>query len=341
MGSGLGAWRYFLRELKVGGAILFQSWKPRGVATAGIACCDHDARLVLGGIGLQAWFTRRMCCQRPLLLCDVADFGQIPGFALAMEGLLRWEAMVREKNSGQGLTIWCLARILQVMVAAGSCFTARAIRRDAILFSGPGRTDQLTGNYLICMPPSEDILARLHNADWKKIYPKLIAFTKWRLSRGYRLRRGLKPKDIVQEAITSVAEGRRNWNPARDPDLTKYLAGVISGLISNESNLVEHKYRDRNGSLDMDAFAGLMHDPFVLTTSAECEKVLMNIMKQETADDRRLRVILNGLIAGLSPAEIAQKHGIDRKDVYTLSRKLRRRILSAMARHECWEDILG
>ena len=49
---------------------------------------------------------------------------------------------VERKNSGQGLTIWCLARILQVMVAAGSCFTARAIRRDAILFSGPGRTDQ-------------------------------------------------------------------------------------------------------------------------------------------------------------------------------------------------------
>ncbi len=227
------------------------------------------------------------------------------------------------------------------MVASGSCFTARAIRRDAILFSGPGRTDQLTGNYFICMPPSEDILARLDNADWKKIYPKLVSFTKYKIAWGYRLRRGLKPEDIVQEAKTLVFEGKRKWNPAKDTDLTKYLAGVISSLISNESKLVENKYRDRNGSLDMDAFPGLMHDPFALATLAECEKVLMNIMKQETADDRRLRVIMKGLIAGLSPAEIAQKHGIDRKDVYTLSRKLRRRIESAMARHECWEDILG
>ena len=83
---------------------------------------------------------------------------------------------------------------------------------------------------------------------------------------GYRLRRGLKPKDIVQEAKTLVFEGKRKWNPARDPDLTKYLAGVISSLISNESNLVEHKYRDRNGSIDMDEYAGFMHDPFALAT---------------------------------------------------------------------------
>ena len=192
------------------------------------------------------------------------------------------------------------------------------------------------------MPPSEDILARLNEiseSEWEEIYNGLITFTEKRLARGYRLRRCMEPQDVVHRALRLVFEGRRKWNPARDPDLTKYLASVIKSLTSNESKLVENKYRDRNGSLDMDAFAGLMHDPFVLTTSAECEKVLINITKRATADDKSLGIIMEGLIAGLSPAEIAQKLEVDRKVVYKLARTLRRRIVSAMADHECWEDI--
>ena len=194
------------------------------------------------------------------------------------------------------------------------------------------------------MPPSKDIFARLNEiseSEQREIYKRLVAFTAKRLRKGYRLRRCLKPEDIVQEAITSVAEGKRKWNPVKHPDLTKYLSGVISSLISNESTLVEHKYLDRNGSIDMDEYPGFIQNSLDLATSAECEKALGIIIHNATSGDKYLPDILEGLIAGLSPAEIAQKLHVDRKDVYRLSRTLRRRIVSAMARHECWEDILG
>ena len=196
------------------------------------------------------------------------------------------------------------------------------------------------------MPPPEDVLAALHKADWKRIYPSLVAYARsllWALPSvraGRLLPQGMEPEDIAQKAIHLVFEGKRQWDPVAEPDLGRYLAfSVVRSLISNAVQSVGHTRRVEGGNPhDLDAYPESSHNPSVLVASGECEEVLRTIVEQETADDERLAAIQMGLEDGMRSAEIAELLSIEVSEVYTLTRKLRRRIASAMADHECWKD---
>ena len=196
------------------------------------------------------------------------------------------------------------------------------------------------------MPPPKDVLAALHKADWKRIYPSLVAYARSLLlalpsvRAGGPLPQGMEPEDIVQKAIHLVFEGKRQWDPVAEPDLGRYLAfSVVRSLVSNTVQSVGHTRRVEGGDPpDLDLYPGSSHDPSVLAASGECEEVLRTIVEQATADDERLATIQMGLEDGMRSAEIAELLSIEVSEVYTLTRKLRRRIASAMADHECWKD---
>ena len=194
------------------------------------------------------------------------------------------------------------------------------------------------------MPPPGHILTLLREADWERIYPSLVAYARNRLwalpsvQAGGLLPQGMRPEDIAQKAIRLVFEGKRQWDPVAEPDLSRYLAlSVIRSLISNAVRSADHFRRDEGGSLDMDVYHGSSHDPSVLAASNQCEEELRTIVEQATVDDERLAIIQIGLEDGMRSAEIANLLSIEVSEVYTLTRKLRRRILSAMANHECWK----
>ena len=194
------------------------------------------------------------------------------------------------------------------------------------------------------MLPPEHILAALDKADWERICPSLVAYARSLLfalpsvRAGGPLPQGMDPEDIAQKAIHLVFEGKRQWNPVAEPDLGRYLASsVIRSLISNAVQSADHTNRDVGGSLDMDVYPGPPHDPSALAASDECEQVLRTIIEQTTADNEHLSIIQIGLEEGMCSAEIAKVLSIEVSEVYTLTRKLRRRILSAMADHECWK----
>ena len=157
---------------------------------------------------------------------------------------------------------------------------------------------------------------------------------------GDSFRKVWEPEDIAQKAIHLVFEGKRQWDPVAEPDLGRYLAfSVVRSLISNAVQSVGHTRRVEGGDPpDLDAYSGSSHDPSVLVASDECEEVLRTIVEQATADDERLATIQMGLEDGMRSAEIAELLSIEVSEVYTLTRKLRRRIASAMADHECWKD---
>ena len=150
----------------------------------------------------------------------------------------------------------------------------------------------------------------------------------------------MEPEDIVQKAICLVFEGKRQWNPAEEPDLQRYLAlSVIRSLISNAVQSAGHTRRMEGGDPpDLDVYPGSFHDPSVLVASGECEEILRTIVEQATANDERLGNMQMGLEDEMRSAEIAELFSIEVSEVYTLTRKLRRRIVSAMADHECWKD---
>lgn len=192
-----------------------------------------------------------------------------------------------------------------------------------------------------------DILEKLRAADWERIYPALVAYAKhqiWRLplvKGGGPLPGGRRAKDIVQQAIRLVFEGKRQWDPEKDPDLALYLkTSVVRSLISNLVSSADHRLRDAGDPVeapDLDGHAGTSPDPSLIVASDECVEVLREIVEHVTADDERLAMVQMGLEDGTPRDEIAELLSIEVGEVYTLTRKLRRRLFSAMGEHECWE----
>lgn len=195
-------------------------------------------------------------------------------------------------------------------------------------------------------PP--DVLEKLRAADWERIYPALVAYAVARTNRlplvkgGGPLPQGHQPDGIAAEAVRQAFEGERRWDPERHPDLLRYLANAVSSLVSNLVTSADHVRRDgRDPSqatgLDGRDEGGALSQLDALA-SDECVEELRAIVDCETADDERLVAVQMGLEDGLPRDEIAEVLSIGVSEVYNLTRKLRRRILSAMAGHECWED---
>ena len=195
------------------------------------------------------------------------------------------------------------------------------------------------------MPPSKDILTLLNEADWERISLSLVAYARSLLLALPSVRagglppQGMDPEDIAQKAIHLVFEGKRQWNPVAEPDLGRYLAfSVVRSLISNAVQSPGHTRRVEGGEPpDLDEYPGSSHDPLILVASGECEEVLRTIVERATIGDDHLVAIQMGLEDGMRSAEIAELLSIEVSEVYTLTRKLRRRIFSVMADHECWK----
>ena len=194
----------------------------------------------------------------------------------------------------------------------------------------------------------DDVLERLRAADWERIFLSLTAYAVTRSSRLYlvkgggELPQGHRPSDIAHNAVQLVFEGERHWDPDAHPDLLRYLKGVVSSLVSNLITGADHVRRADEASdepLDLDGYQGIVTpSPLATTESAACVEELRAIVDRETAGDDGLAAVAMGFEDGMRPAEIAELLSIDVQEVYGLTRKLRRRLLSAMDGHECWED---
>lgn len=192
------------------------------------------------------------------------------------------------------------------------------------------------------------VLEMLGEADWEKIYPRLVAYAVSRTSRlfavkgGGQLPKGQEPADMAREAVRLVFEGERKWNPETHPDLLRYLSGVVSSLVSNLVTSADHMRRSDGTAKeppDFDVFEGSVSpNPLATAESEECVEELRLIVDRETDGDEKLSSVAMGLEDGMRSAEIAEFLSIEVKEVYRLTRKLRRRLLSAMGGHECWED---
>lgn len=197
------------------------------------------------------------------------------------------------------------------------------------------------------MLPSH-VLERLKSADWERIFPALVAYAVARTRRlpfvkgGGELPQGHQPHDVAREAVRLVYEGERQWNPSKHPDLARYLSGVVSSLVSNLITSADHVQRVdglTDEPVDMDAFeeTGIL-SPVDAVASDECIGVPRALVDRVTAGDEQLAEVSMGLEEGMQFAEIADLFSMEVREVYSLSQKLRRRLLSAMAGHECWED---
>ncbi len=147
------------------------------------------------------------------------------------------------------------------------------------------------------------------------------------------LAQGLSAADLVQQAVALTIEGRRPWDGKKVPDITVHLKWVIKSLVSNlaaSSDNIQLASEmpgagDEGGAAEPPDFA-------VLPEMAEPESgALRERLFQAVKDDSVLLRILALIEEEKSPEEIAGAMALSRKDVYQLTRKLRRRLAAVYA----------
>jgi len=179
-------------------------------------------------------------------------------------------------------------------------------------------------------------LLQIEDEEWRDIYLELLDFARTKarsldfVKGGGELPLGETPKDLVQEAIQRLFDGRRNWDPTQDPDLCDYLKSVVSSL---QSALLEAAGYQRNAGTPVEEYRDVSSSEN--SDINDCLDALRAIIDNSADGDDELEVVRMGMKDGMRSAEIADLFSIEVGKVYVLSRKLRRRVRSRMSDHAC------
>lgn len=200
------------------------------------------------------------------------------------------------------------------------------------------------------MRSEADVFRRLREADWGIIGKKLLIhahyraaiYYSWRGDQTFELAAGHTIEDIIQEAILKACTGERKWNPEKG-SLELWLKDQINSLMDHLAKSATNRYEThtletiRGDSTedpwDSDA---LEYAPPESARVASAEEIAIRQeeVKQEfdlllgAADgDEQLEQMIQVVWEGYEKSsEISEAMGVPVKEVYTLTRKLKRRV---------------
>lgn len=176
-----------------------------------------------------------------------------------------------------------------------------------------------------------DLLRRLEKADLVQLYPRLVSYAKFRLENvtwlGKHPPGGVEPRDLVQEAVESLISGRRNWDVANHDDLEVVLKGIIKSTVSHLAGRADNQTRQvlsENAGVD-----GWGHDAPSLSPSPEQDLFKSELIAQIELlleDDEDAGIVFLFLQEGAKPKEIARELGKPVKEIYVITRRIRRKL---------------
>jgi DNA-directed RNA polymerase specialized sigma24 family protein len=179
-----------------------------------------------------------------------------------------------------------------------------------------------------------ELVAELASQDWKGLFPQLTAYTVSRAKRyrwargGLNLPNGNDPQDVVEHVITKLFSGEHHWNREKHlrlfDHLTSRIDSVLYALARSPANRLQVAVMD-DGDLDRLGAATDPRDESAKEHSAWVEEFWKSV-DVATGDDGELRQLGELLRDGLKPREIAARLGVNVTKVYTLERKLMRRL---------------
>lgn len=208
-------------------------------------------------------------------------------------------------------------------------------------------------------PLPDHVRNRLDEADWGRIYPRLVAHAcsrarslYWRSGNKEDLAKGLQPKDLVNEAIQRVYEGRREWDPEKNPDLYKFLkdsvlSSLFNELAESEDNKKTERFPERvdnHGVVEQEprhqAPPEAMHAHHLIRetptpeelllaeeerkTRAEHAKTIANGLLEAATDDPEVMAILECTMDGINtPQRISERTKIPVRQLYNAQKRLR------------------
>lgn len=199
------------------------------------------------------------------------------------------------------------------------------------------------------------VLKKLNDADWESIYLKLIAHARclaqsryWRSGNKLDLANGCTAEDLVNEAIARVYEGRRNWDPEKNPDLFDFLKESVLSSMFNElatsadnTKTESFKKSDEQPGEQLEPIdlaspndphaqhlVRLNPNPEEILISAEQnirEKAILNDLLAATQNDPEATVILECAMDGVTaPRHISEQSGIPILKINNAQKRLRR-----------------
>lgn len=149
------------------------------------------------------------------------------------------------------------------------------------------------------------------------------------MSRGV-LPRGYDARTLALEAIRRVLDGRRrSWDPNKEPTLTAYLKSVVKSIFSKEilpaakRELAEIPAIDDRGSDRTAKVASPNPGPEAEVRSDELKERILESFELEE-DQLVLMCLFDDVTA---PAAIAEETGLDRREIYRIKQKIKRRLV--------------
>lgn len=199
-----------------------------------------------------------------------------------------------------------------------------------------------------------EAVGRISNDDWRDMAQELERYAlsvsrnlRWRTRNPVELPGGETIDSIVSKAIEKLFSGDREWDPEKEPDIKKYLRGVIDSLLnhlaeSKENTLLapapepespdapawESGSQKRDPAADWIIPARLSPLTVLLKQEeAALEDRALGLLIDESADDEVLIKVLEAKMDGAdTPAEISKAKGISIKEVYNASKRLDRKL---------------
>lgn len=210
------------------------------------------------------------------------------------------------------------------------------------------------------MNHARDLLERTPNAELEKMILELGCYAlkvrneyRWRTRDREALPKGETVKSVVSLALERVLAGERRWNPAHQPDFTKFMRDVIDSLINHlarsrdnallttlpdEGGEDEISWRAesdkaRPGAEWLARSAATPEQALLDEESQEQEDKAIRILLEECVADQTLTKIVGAMLAGCDHCgEIADAVGIEVREVYNAMKRLDRRVASVSRR---------
>lgn len=214
---------------------------------------------------------------------------------------------------------------------------------------------------------AREALSIMSDEEWAKLIKELGRYAlsvsrrlRWRTSNPYELPGGETIDSIVSKAIKLVLTGAfeyagegdrpvpgvRRWNPQKDPDLKKYLMGVIRSVLNHLATGDENtKFRPipeegtadgrqwESGSCertpDTQWLARQGRNPEELLLEEEAAALndrALEMLVEEASDDPALTKVIRAMRDDhANPAEIAKAAGMTVGEVYSAMKRLDRK----------------
>jgi DNA-directed RNA polymerase specialized sigma24 family protein len=195
-----------------------------------------------------------------------------------------------------------------------------------------------------------ELLSQLQGEDWGTIGKALTVFGiywarryPWRTGDGWDLAKGSSVEDIVQTVIRKTFDGTRNFDPSQGK-LLSWLRDQVKSEIDALFKSASQKY-DQPVSTGQPGVENLTDPPDIPAASDAAVSAIFRlspedlVLKDEAIRDRvdaifeatrgdaALVAIVDAIMDGCSPKAqaLADRLGVEVKEIYTRTRRLRRR----------------